>query len=707
MPDTAAPDLRRPTFRDPAARRSGLPPLLSVDPRRFSLTEGVRAGFAIASVVALGEVVHWPWLLIAALGAMLTCLCDAGGPVSRRLPALFTFALVGTVIMTGFSMLRAVPLVALPAAIATVFLTSFARAYGQSAMQVGNLLTVVLVLALRVPMAPPVAISVGLTFLGGALWAVLLTAALWRLHPYRPARAAVADVYRELAQMCGGIQRLLESSAHQEPLWDRLARERRRMVRDLVEQAREAVLSAAKARGTVAGRIAQGWIRLETVEQLFGALIALSELAQAAGPEQASRIVRMTRLLRPILLLQARAILTDQQANRPGLERAIAAVAAVARPPGRPANPDAGDDPLSRVSDFIVERLRLTAFLSDARATLPDAVTISPASLWETARAALTPQSLTLRHALRACLAAGLALALTMAWPVPYGYWFTITLVLTMQPFFALTFTRAVERIGGTVLGGLIAATLAPFTTTPIGMSLALFPLAVGALAVRAVNFGVFMALLTPMVVLLSELSRPNGSELLIALARAGFTLAGGLVALFLAWVLWPSWTPERLEGELSAAIRAHGAFASRTIALLIGESDARAVGDTRRAAGIATNALEVSLQRALLEPRRGAALRLQTALTIDAALRRMAGRLVALQLGGAQRDRHDKPAWRAWQAWIERVTAGGLAGLYAAPDRPPLPQNDPDAEALSRLAGQVEVIAGAAARLEQSPVDG
>ena len=47
-----------------------------------------------------------------------------------------------------------------------------------------------------------------------------------------------------------------------------------------------------------------------------------------------------------------------------------------------------------------------------------------------------------------------------MIWYGPYAHWLTITLIVTMQPYFAVTFARALERIGGTVLGGLIAAAL-------------------------------------------------------------------------------------------------------------------------------------------------------------------------------------------------------------------------------------------------------
>ena len=47
------------------------------------------------------------------------------------------------------------------------------------------------------------------------------------------------------------------------------------------------------------------------------------------------------------------------------------------------------------------------------------------------------------------------ALLLTLPAGALYAHWLTITLILTLQPFFALTWQRALERIGGTVLGGI------------------------------------------------------------------------------------------------------------------------------------------------------------------------------------------------------------------------------------------------------------
>ena len=160
--------------------------------------------------------------------------------------------------------------------------------------------------------------------------------------------------------------------------------------------------------------------------------------------------------MRPLLILLAGLALSDTQAAAPRVKRAIDAMEAeVGRIPLT--------DPLRPIADRIVERLRLAHTLA-VPANLPPGV--DPAGrrmalrerLLRPVRANLTWRSPTSRHALRAAVMAGPALAYTMLWFTPYDHWLTMTIIATMQPFFALTFTRAVERVIGTILGGLVAA---------------------------------------------------------------------------------------------------------------------------------------------------------------------------------------------------------------------------------------------------------
>ena len=676
---------------------TGLPRTFAIDLRGVSVAEGLRAALSVAVIVALNEWLDYPPIMEAALAALLTCLCDAGGPLRQRLPAILAFAIFGAMITAGFGVLRQAPVaVVVPVATLGVFCCAFARVYGQSSMQVGNLLTVVLVLALRAPLPVDAAVQLGLLFFAGSAWALLLTMVLWRVYPYLPARRAVADCFRALATMTGDLRRIIVHPEPQEAMWDLHAREHRRQVRAAIERARAAVLATVRVRGPITGRAARSWLRLEAAEQLFGALIALSEmLAEERDPAIRRVADIMLRRITPVLKLLAQFIVTDAPDRLPRLERAVSLIAAIAA--------TMPDTPLHRIADVIVERLRIVVTLA---ATESGAIEQPLGGLPQPAaqrvagpvRANLTAGSEVFRHAARVAAVAVPAFAFTLTWPGTYEHWLTITMLLTMQPYFALTFTRAVERIGGTVLGGVAAAAIALVCTTPLAMAAALFPLAVLALSMRGVSFGLFISCLTPMVVLLSELGRPGESQVTIAVMRALFTLAGGLLAVAGSFLLWPVWEPGRLLAGLRTAIRAHAAYAAAEIAALLGEATPASVEPARRAAGLASNNVEASLQRALLEPHGGDG-RVEAALTIDAALRRMAGRLSALQLD-AHRQEHDRGAWHAWRDWIATGMEAVESGRRDLPPRPALPRNDPHADALARIARQIELSAGLVSRV-------
>ena len=668
------------------AARRGLPPLLAFDPVGVSLAEGLRAGLAVAGVILLHEWLRWPGLLEAALGALLTCLCDSGGSLRRRLSSVVAFAAAGALTTCSFAALRDGPVaLTVLAGGLVIFFAAFARAFGVAAMQVGNLLAVVLTLALREGgPGPAAAVTAGGAFLAGSLWAVLLTAAIWKVQPYRPARTAVGACLRALSVMVTDMQGLVDVSAD-ERAWDLHARLQRRRVRDRIEAARAAVLATVRARGPAEGPAAQSWLRLEAADQLFEALIALSDLLAGEARPYDARPDRMLRMVAAVLRVLEREVQREDSRLTAGLETAIAAIPALVGPRA---------SPLHRLAEVIAERLRST--LSPSRG--PDRLPVIPGRPWrEVVRANVAPGSVVLRHALRAALVALPGLALLLLWPQPYLHWFTITLLVTLQPNVAPTAVRAAERVGGTVLGGLGATALSAVCTTPLQIAAALFPLAVLALTVRAVSFGLFMAALTPVVVLLTELGQPGVSEFRIAVLRALFTLAGGVSAFLAGVLLWPTWEPRRLPQELRAALAAHGRYAAGVIAEKLGERLDASSEVARREAGAASNAFEASLQRLLLERRLRSDAALDALLTVDAALRRLAGRLSALHLSHNEAAR-DEADWRAMRDWILVVTERLGQDRVDIPPRPALAAGSRDGP-LTRLARPLELAAGALAR--------
>ncbi len=657
---------------------------VQMDLRAISLAEGVRAALAVAALLIVNEWIGSVLLVEAALGALLTCLCDGGGPIRRRVPGLLSFGVLGALATAGFGLLREMPVpVVVPIAAFALFCTSFARIWGPVPMQVGNLLSVVVIIALTHQLAWAAALPMAGALLGGSLWALLLTMVIWRLHPYGPARQAVAECYRALAALAADLRARVGTEADPEA-WAAHARAHRRAVRDALETARQTTMDAASGRGSPGIRLAQTLLRLEAAEQVFGALIAMADLLERErDPATRAAADRILRLLRPALLVVAQAAARDDPGRTGRLDQVIRQIEAI--PPAS----------LRRVARALTERLRIAATLAEAGGVAHDVPVDAAGPGWrvrvmEPVRANLGWDSAILRHAARAGVVAVPAFAFTLGWPRPYSYWITIMLVLTLQPYFALTWQRALERIGGTVAGGVVAAALAIVCTTGLRTAAAFLPLAMLAFAARRVSFAAFVSLLTPMLILLIELARPGTSELGIAELRAIYAAAGGLLAVAGCLALWPSWEPDRLAQERTAAIGAHARYAGTVLANAPAADDEGA----RRAAGVASNNLEAAISRALVEPHPGVAARerLEATMVVDATLRRLAGQLAAVQLDPARAGQGGS----AWRAWIPAA----LDALQV--ERTTLPPQPAEIATggLGHLTRQVHVLQGAMQRL-------
>ncbi len=655
--------------------------------RAINLTEGVRAALATAVILIGNHWLGWPSLAIAAIGAMLTCFCDVGGSVRRRLPPLFAFALLGGLTWGAFGLLRSLGLpFVVPAAALAILCNSLARVWGLPAQTVGNLLTVVLALALDRPLDLPAALTTAGLFTAGGLWAMLLTAVIWQVHPDSSAKRAVAEVWRRMAALSTDLRELLQREQVTPEAWESHARVRRRAVRDAIEQARLVVSEMVRSRGPLSRRGAQSLVQLEAAEQLFGALIGLSdELEHGTDPRERAAAGRLLRLLTPALTALAR-IVQGTVAARParieGVTRHILATADTA--PG-----------LRGLVQAIAVRLRIAAGLVSPEGELFGALAAEPSVPFrQRLTAPLTANlgwgSAVMRHAVRAAVVAAPIIAISLIWALPFEHWLTITVVLTLQPYFAATWQRALERIGGTVLGALIGGAIAFAPSGSLSQALLLFPLSIVGFSVRQVSYGTFIACLTPMIVILIEVVEPGQSPWTVAGLRILFTLAGGVIAVLGSMLLWPTWEIDRLRPELGTAIRAYARYADTAFAFLLGGT-AAAAEEGRRAAGVANNNLEASVSRALQEPGHIEPGRLQATVVADAALRRIAGCLLALQHGVRRQERPDPVDWAAWRLWASGALAEVAEGRKPAAAAP----ETGDLEPLARLARAIELLGG------------
>jgi uncharacterized membrane protein YccC len=694
---------------------------VQVDLRAVSIAEGLRAALATAVLVALSEFVHEPEVATAAIAAFWVCLADPGGTVERRLATMGLLTAAGT-LFSGAAVIAGTfgLAVTLPLTFACSFATSYVRVFTPRLALVGQLVSIAYLVSLSQP-SPELgqALLHGLMFAAGGVWAMILTLAIWRIRPEQPARTAVARCYHLLADYAGDLRSLVLARNHNPEAWGALARRHRSHIREAIEAARGVLLDTRRLRYGGSRRGEQRVVLLQTSDNAFADLIALNDMlehAAVASDRQlvASRTLVGLALRRVQMILQglADAIDIDQPPRGGALDDAIDGL--------RRASGIAGEGEAALLRSRgghlfadLVQCIDLALAIIQQRnqTESEERPKIGPAAqgaranlrLFATLRDNLSFSSLNFRHSLRVAVTIAIGELLTRLLPLNHGYWLTVTATLIMQPSFGTTWLRAIERVAGSVTGSAFAAALGLIFQSPLAVAIALFPLTALTMAMRTVNYTLYIFFLTPQFVLVAGLGDPGANELMLTVYRVVDTLIGGALALAGSLLLWPSWEPAQLPRLLSAAIRANGQYLSRA---LVGPTSPQ--GDLeplRREAGIASNNAEASLQRLAFEPATDLE-RQDAALVLVTSLRRMTGSTIALALLPTDFSSDATADHRArFATWAEQTLAGLAEAIVTNGAPPPLAappsalDSDPGQDQVTAIELQLQLMHDAASR--------
>jgi uncharacterized membrane protein YccC len=710
--------------------------------RQMDWFRGLRAAVALCAPLVLGDVAGIPNLGWAALGGFEAILSDSGGPYRTRMAALTTLSLGGAIGLFLGSLAGGQIAWALPVTLAFCFFWSYLAVLGQPFTQAGLLVQVIYICGLGAPTSSGrEALTRALLLLAGGAWAALLSLFLWPLDAYRPARSAVAACYTELASFLKSIVDLSARKTQRAALWHRLAKHHQYRLRRAIELGWQAV-AAIRAEHQV--ETAQGHqlvVLLEHADLLIARTIALAEHFELEAGSTGSPCTQIglsgleelqsTELWLASLLARRRGI-TALEAR----QKRVAMQALPASLAGCVAESDSNTRFLlaqvteaASLLDTAIESaalLRLGTF--PALTNRPkDASTghfgyvyarlaeLRPA--WSSTRvldqlaANFHRRSLLLRHAARVALVCGFDVILISIRHIDHGYWLLMTSLIVLQPHVSGTMRRGLERIGGTVGGGILAAFLAISLHSQLATAAVLFALALLAMAILPVSYAAYAFFLTPAFVLAWL---PFSGDWQLALIRTVNTIVGALVSLLAMTFLFPSWERERSPQFLRASIAADRLYLEQLQQSWKTRShSARLIAHARRATGLAHNDTEESLERLLAEtwPRRRPFAQFVAAFVTY--LRRFAQSVTALAaLDGDSTWKQSLPVERRLDLidrrlrWLEEQTGPSPASSAwpeiqafeplstLAPQAPILSTQDhPGERQLERLERQVEVL--------------
>lgn len=583
---------------------------------------GLRAGLAVGSAMLVCHAFNLP-AAGAALGAFDSLLVDNGGPYRTRLATMLTTLLGGSVALILGAILPKELAIVVPVTMAVCFVTIFARVIAQP-MASSSVLIVVLYFAglggaqhtLRGAL-----FTVALVLAGGA-WAMLLSLFFWPLDPFRPARLAVSATYLSLANLSAELaahvnDEVFDSAIH-------AAHEGRRRHRLRVEEARLA-LSATSARApSRTNRARNLTVLLETSDMLLARTIRLTELTEVAqGAQRAASRAQIVALA--TWLSGAERAVAEALEQRPpdeassfardGSQRLQFLTRRREQWNAEPADEtdlllrhiatESGDALLE--IEVIFDAVRSLWTGAEAPQTVTD-IPDSPATpRWlESLRANWTLDSVMLRHALRIMVVGVVDVVVMRLIHINHGFWLPMTSIILMQPYSAGTQRKSLQRVTGTILGGILAAVLAAAVPDQLALTFVITALSVLTLATFTVDYALYCLFLTPTFVLLSL---PHPHDWQYAGIRVGLTLVGAAIAVSAMRLLWPQRAEAELSHLLLRAVATDAAYLRATLRFWQTPRTARRTAErsilapARRACGLASNDAEEAVDRVMQEP--------------------------------------------------------------------------------------------------------
>lgn len=213
-------------------------------------------------------------------------------------------------------------------------------------------------------------------------------------------------------------------------------------------------------------------------------------------------------------------------------------------------------------------------------------------------RGSLTLESTAFRHAVRLGVAAAIGYLVSLV-DREHGVWMTTAAMIVLAPNFGGTLDRAVQRVGGTVLGAALAGAIAAATTDRAILLVVAGLFTVVAMSALQFGYGLFTILITPLAVLLTAAADPGNWE--AADIRVLDTTIGGLIAVAVGFLILPSWERDLIPDQLASTIRAQGSH----LRAVLERTGPMSLHGARNQAELETTNAQVAVARLATEPAR------------------------------------------------------------------------------------------------------
>ena len=259
-----------------------------------------------------------------------------------------------------------------------------------------------------------------------------------------------------------------------------------------------------------------------------------------------------------------------------------------------------------------VKRLRLAASfdkktLDDVQSSTEGLLSFLPKQQygWQLFVNNLSLKSDMFRHALRVTIALLTGFFIEYFFKLGHSYWIMMTTVIVLKPSFSFARERNIQRILGTVAGGIISFVIVYYVQNSTVLFILLCLATLMCYSFSDINYFVFVIGITMMVVLLYSFIAPHMFDRVL-LERIMNSLIGALIAFLASLFILPNWGNRYIQNYISEMISASNAYFTAVSKCFIGApSTDMELKLKRKDFTIALANLSDNFQRMLTDPKR------------------------------------------------------------------------------------------------------
>ncbi|MBD1919532.1 FUSC family protein [Microcoleus sp. FACHB-831] len=572
---------------------------------------------------------------IAVMAALFVGMVDVGGAYRQKATAAISATIGVTVALLIANLVSHTLWLAIPTTFFVIFIAGLAGLYGRIPATVSLVTSLMFVVSIAkfasFPNISTVLQQCALCLAGGA-WATVLSLGLWVLRPYEPAMQAVAAGYRTLSKFIESASEIGSNPQDRQEWATRFLQAQDNVTQELVS-ARSVWTDVWTRQAAANLRGNQLLVLLEDATQISNSIVALVEVLTIASDrplfERVQREINqvMEQLAIALKMLSKAIAKSKNSVHLEDLDRAIEALehqwqilrSQVLNQTNSPQNDDYAEfvniSKITTSLKLLADQLHTDAEIvrdlqrgerrSIAQRDISLPMQPERSSIIDTLKNNLTFRSVLFRHALRLALIVTIAELLAELLQIPQGYWVTLTALVALKPDFGGTSQATVQRVIGTTLGGILGIALVLLLHNSVAIAICILLLMVAAMSLRPLSYGIFITLLTPVIILLLNVTGKGGLH--IGVLRIADTLAGGVLALIGSYLLFPSWERQQLPTQLETTIRANLAYFQQVIASYLNSRQnpsSDSIRNLRHQAALENANAAAAAQRLFGEPR-------------------------------------------------------------------------------------------------------